>query len=196
VIKDKSIEPMKIILVRHGQPDFDFGVKVPAGDIPQLVSTYNAAPLSASPEPSPALMELTAGCNFVVCSDLVRSTESARRLGAEEIHISDPLFRELDLPHFAVPILRLTPYTWFLLFRVLWLLGLSANGESLKRAQRRAGAAAQRLEGLARRHGTVLFVGHGVLNRLIARELLATRWSGPGSTGTAHWDFDIYTCEG
>lgn len=187
---------MKVILVRHGQPDFDFDVKVPASAIPQLVDTYNSARLAPSSQPSSALLELAARCDLTVCSDLVRSIESAKRMGAEDIHLSDPLFRELELPHFPIPGLRLSPYAWFVFFRMLWLLGLSTNGEGLRRARLRARAAATKLEGLAAGHGTVLFVGHGVLNRLVARELLASRWSGPASTGSAHWDFSVYTRDG
>lgn len=183
----------KVILVRHGKPDFGIAGRISASEVPELIRRYDAARLETASMPPQALVELARTCSYTVCSDLPRSIESAGRLGVESVHLSDSLFREARLPYAMPPLLKLSPYLWFLLFRALWFTGFAANGESLREARTRAAKAADRLQALAAEHGTVLFVGHGLLNSLIARELLAGRWSGPGSPGTGYWDFAVYS---
>jgi broad specificity phosphatase PhoE len=56
----------------------------------------------------------------------------------------------------------------------------------------RATSAARRLVELSRNSAPVLFVGHGLINRLIAQELLLSGWKGPKSPGHHYWDFALY----
>lgn len=183
---------MEVILVRHGKPDFPVSTRIASREIPRLIRAYDEAPLEAASQPPQALVDLVHGCECIVCSDLPRSQASAARLGIAQIHHSDPLFREARLPHTSLPLPKLSPLFWFLLFRALWFAGFSANGEGVREAKARARRAARKLEELAHAHGTVLFVGHGLFNTLIAKELLADRWSGPRSPGTGHWNFAVY----
>lgn len=183
---------MEVILVRHGKPDFPVRKRIASREISRFIRAYDAAPLEASSTPPQALVDIARTCGCVVCSDLSRSQASAARLDISHIHLSDPLFREAGLPHTSLPLPMLSPYLWFTLFRVLWFAGFAANGESLGEAKARARRAAQKLKEMAASHGTVLFVGHGVFNSLIARELLASRWRGPRSPGTGYWDFSVY----
>lgn len=184
---------MKVILVRHGKPDFPIAKRISSREIPGLIRAYDAAPLEAASTPPQALIDLARSCRCAVCSDLPRSRASATRLGITRVHLSDPLFREAGLPHTALPLPKLSPYVWFILFRALWFIGFGANGESLGEAKARARSAALRLKELASEHETVMFVGHGLFNALLARELLADRWRGPRSPGTRHWDFSVYS---
>jgi len=75
---------------------------------------------------------------------------------------------------------------------MLWLLGYSKNSESLKESKSRALQSANILIELADKHGRVLFVGHGVYNRLLANELKSMGWSGPKSPGSKYWSFGVY----
>ena len=63
-----------------------------------------------------------------------------------------------------------------LLLRVLWLFGLSKNGESFTQAKNRARLAADNLISLAETHYEVLLVGHGFINHFIAQELKKCGW--------------------
>lgn len=184
---------MKVILARHGKPHFPVDKRIASSEISRLIRGYDQAPLDADSLPPQALIDLVHRCGCIVCSDLPRSQASAARLGIARIHLCDPLFREAGLPYMSLPLPKLSPYLWFILFRALWFVGFAANGESLGQAKARARRAAHKLEELAVEHGTVLFVGHGLFNYLVARELLASRWSGPRSPGTGHWDFSIYS---
>jgi broad specificity phosphatase PhoE len=107
--------------------------------------------------------------------------------------ISDGLFREAGLPYEPVALMRMPPYAWAALFRVLWVFGFQANGESIQAFRERARSAANRLISLAHEHGSVLLAGHGMMNRYIARELLSAGWNGPGNTKMPNWGFTEYT---
>ena len=45
---------------------------------------------------------------------------------------------------------------------------------------------------MAREHERVLFVGHGVYNRILANELRKSGWLGPKNPGSKHWSFGVY----
>jgi broad specificity phosphatase PhoE len=94
--------------------------------------------------------------------------------------LSDPLFVEAGMP-LAIPgSLAIRPKHWNAFARIAWILGWSQGRESWPAARRRAELAAERLNELAREHGAVLLVGHGMVNLLIQRALRATGWSGGG----------------
>jgi len=183
---------MRIILVRHGEPDFsDYG-KLRASEIHEWVNSYNSTGIKAQSKPPVEVMEITKSCNTVVCSDLPRSIESAYALGVKKIDHVDPLFREVELPHSSFPSPRILSRFWVVLFRVLCVFGYSSNGESLKEAKLRATNGASRLKEIAANNDTVLLVGHGFMNRFIAKELLSSGWQGPASSGKYFWGFGVY----
>jgi broad specificity phosphatase PhoE len=64
---------------------------------------------------------------------------------------------------------RFSPFTWAFFLRIAWLCGFSGGVESA-RAKVRANTAAQRLQLIAN-EGPVLLLGHGFMNRLIAKQL-------------------------
>ena len=88
--------------------------------------------------------------------------------------------------------LKLPPNYWAVIFRILWLLGYSKHSESYKEATLRASAAAAKLIELARQHGQMLFVGHGIFNRLVAKALRKQGWVGPKSPGYGYWSVAVY----
>jgi hypothetical protein len=80
-----------------------------------------------------------------------------------------------------MPILRLSPTLWAAFFRVMWLLGISRNAEPLEVAKHRAFQAARILVAYAKEsNGPVLLMGHGVMNRLIAKN--SYRWAGKSAS--------------
>lgn len=88
--------------------------------------------------------------------------------------------------------IKLSPKIWALAFRILWLLGYSRNSESFKEAKSRASEAVDKLTEIAREYESVLFVGHGVFNRILSNELRRHGWLGPKNPGSNHWAFCVY----
>ncbi|WP_446012018.1 histidine phosphatase family protein [Candidatus Electrothrix sp.] len=181
---------MRITLVRHGQPDFNWQKKVRGSDFRKIERAYDAADIIDTPPESSR--RLVYSHRVIVSSTLPRSIQSAHALGVRTIHLSSPLFREIKLPYFDRITIRLPLRLWVPILRTLWLLGYSNHTESLPTARARTQAAANQLITLAREHKSVLLVGHGTLNHYIAKELLAANWTGPRSPGRKYWAFGTY----
>lgn len=187
---------MKIILLRHGQPEFDLFSEsktryVPA-DLREVVKRYTESPINSDVMPPTETIQMAQSCNAVICSDLIRSIDSARLLGHPEVHLVDPVFRESDPPHAEWRFPRLSLYSWLVIFRLLWLFGYSKNSESLKAARQRASAASIILSAMAEEHDSVLLAGHGFMNRFIAGHLRANGWRGPRDPGKNYWEYGVY----
>lgn len=181
---------MQITILRHGKPDFEWERNVRGSDFRSLESAYDSAGIvGIPPEESRNLIKQH---EIVVCSDLPRSIQSAQALGANTVHFSSPVFREMNLPYFDRAPITLPLKLWVVIFRFLWFLGFSKNTESFLKARDRAKTAANTLVELATKHESVLFVGHGFLNHYVAKELLAVNWVGPRSPGKKYWEFGIY----
>ena len=82
------------------------------------------------------------------------------------------------------------PRHWNALGRIAWMLGWSRGRESWPAARHRSKLAAARLAELAHDHGSVLLVGHGLLNILIQCALRATGWTG-GGWRSDYWSYVI-----
>lgn len=78
------------------------------------------------------------------------------------------------------------------MFRLLCFFGYSSNGESLREAKLQASKGVNRLEEIAANSGSVLLIGHGFINRLIAKALLSKGWQGPVNPGKQFWEFGVY----
>lgn len=121
-------------------------------------------------------------------STLRRSVESAALLAPGRAVLTDPLFVEAGMPMANSDRQAIRPRHWNALGRIAWMLGWSKGRESWPAARHRAKLAAARLAELARDHGSVLLVGHGLLNILIQRALRATEWSG-GGWRSDYWSY-------
>ena len=183
---------MKIVIMRHGKPDVPRFEKLKACELYTWIESYNAAGILQKQRPPVRTIEMVARCKAVVCSDFPRSTQSAAALNVKVLY-SESLFREISLPYAKWNSLRFSPYVWAVFFRILWSFGYSSNGESFRSFQLRARTGAQKLKQIAREHGSVLFVGHGLINHFIAKELLSSGWQGPTSPGRKYWAFGVYT---
>ncbi len=184
---------MEIILLRHGKPDIPSLNKLSASAFCEWVRDYNASGLSMSSKPTHGAESCASDCNAIVCSNLPRSIESGNALNTEKVVLSDSIFNEAGMPSANWRRLKLSPKVWAVFFRILWLLGYSLNSESFKEAKTRAVEAVKILTELANEHGKVVFVGHGVYNRILANELRKNGWVGLKNPGSKHWSYGVYT---
>jgi len=185
--KDK----MKIIILRHGKPIIPSLRKLSASEFSEWVNEYNVAGLSPTSKPTELAKKCAHECNAIVCSELPRSIESAKVFN-KSIILSDSIFNEAGLPGANWQVMKLPPKTWLVAFRVLWLLGYSRSSESFKEAKSRATEAVEKLTEIALEYESVLFVGHGVFNRILSNELRRHDWIGPKNPGSNHWAFGVY----
>lgn len=183
---------MRIILMRHGKPNVSYFSSISAKDFKTWIYDYDHVSLCENSYPSSEIISLSNNSRFIVCSNLKRSTESAKKLGVEEVHRSEPIFREMQIPYMSVPIIKLPAKIWSNIFRALWFCGFSKNTESLSKANSRAEHAAIELEKIAEKNGSVLFVGHRFLNMFIARHLISKGWTGPKNPSPAFWSYGVF----
>ncbi|GKT12065.1 MAG: hypothetical protein ISEC1_P1039 [Thiomicrorhabdus sp.] len=186
---------MRIVLLRHGKPHLTSPKRIKARNMQHWIDNYNTAELDTSASPSTELIELATQCQQIVCSNQSRSLDSAKVLNLNTVHESDPLFREFGMPYRKIPFVKLTPTLWAIIFRLSWLMGFSLNSESFEEAKIRAENAANRLIKMAEDHNDILLIGHGLLNKFIAKQLLSEGWSCSKMLGRKHWEYGIFEKE-
>lgn len=164
---------MEITLVRHGKPNIKKSGSVNAAGMQEWVSAYDASHISGSP--ASLAKAACQNSNFIVSSPLPRAISSLETLGVKPDLILNDL-SEAQLPVFNVPTIKLSPALWLILFRLLWLAGASANSESYSDTKQRAKKVADRLTALADEHDRVFSMGHGIMNKLISKELERAGW--------------------
>ena len=81
---------MEIILLRHGKPELNLKGRLNASQIKQLVVVYNQSGIQDSP--SETLIK-SFNEHYVVCSDLERFIQSAKKFEFKQIHLSDALYK-------------------------------------------------------------------------------------------------------
>ncbi|MEP5154204.1 histidine phosphatase family protein [Planktotalea sp.] len=187
---------MQIIIMRHGQPELDLDdlkkIRMSARAVGDIVARYEQADLAADSEPSEAALELAQTCSRGFCSELPRAIGSIEKLGLSEKTTIDPDFTESALPFLTWARPNLTFFTWCILFRITWLFGFSQNGEHIRGAKTRAKRCAERLIADTKEDETTLLLGHGIMNRLIARELKRNGWRKIASSGENYWAISTY----
>ena len=183
---------MEIVLIRHGKPNIETSGKVSAAAFGAWVSDYDKAGIDEKHKPTGSAIERASSCVFTVCSNLPRSVESAVLLKVEKPELISFEFRECGIPFGNWKYPKLSKKVWALLFRLFQLAGYSSNAESYKEIKERSKKCATQLADLAENHGSVLFVGHGVLNWLLHRHLLKMGWTGPKKSAKGHWEFSEY----
>jgi broad specificity phosphatase PhoE len=183
---------VQIALVRHGRPLVDAPRRIGATGLSTWIEAYDRAGIDPRLPPPPRARTLARVSDRILSSDLPRSRDSARLLAEGRPVESLRLFREAGLPALPVSGLDLPPQLWALVARVGWLLGWSRSTESAALARERAAAAAEHLCAVAERHGSVLLLGHGIINTLIARQLRAAGWRGPALPLGTYWTSAVY----
>ncbi|MEA1989853.1 MAG: histidine phosphatase family protein [Pseudomonadota bacterium] len=183
---------MEIGILRHGKPDYVNEASMSANGFKDWIKNYNDSGLSATSFPSESILAYAKGYKVILSSTLPRSIDSAKALDARKLVLVESIFVEAGLPSSDWTFLKLSPKTWSAIFRILWLFGYSQNSESLKEAKERAKKSADYIIQLASEHQKVLFVGHGIFNRLIVKELIKRGWSGPKTLGLNYWSHGSY----
>lgn len=190
---------MQITILRHGTPDLSGWDRIRASRMPEWIEAYNSA--GVKNEVSGSCQEMLAELThkFIVCSRLARSIHSAKVIGCQSPHLIDKVFCEAELPSIQVPIISLTPHVWSMIFRGFWFSGVSPEAESAVAFKLRVSLAAEKLIQLAKSHDSVLLIGHGIINRYLAKELMSKGWAGeaaPGGNkywGYRYWEYATYT---
>lgn len=182
----------EIVLARHGIPACDFATPIPGNGLAQWLAGERDAGLDPTQRPSAELERLIRDAGCVVASPLRRSIESVRLLAPSVVPLIDDHFREPPLPAAIGSRLRLSPRLWTALARSAWFCGWSAGVESFPAARARAVEGVRILVGHAVSNGSVILLGHALMNILIARKLRAVGWEGPRVPPPRHWGFAVY----
>lgn len=185
---------MEISLIRHGKSQLMENDKITLAEFKKWIEKYDCNGVFEESTYPEMTIEKVATAKFVVTSDLERSIISASLLNPKIKIISDPLFRETELPA-HLPLLftiKLKPNNWAVILRLLWLSGYSYKSESLLQAKLKAKKASHRLVGYANEHNSIVLVGHGFFNMLIAKELRKLGWKGRRKAGAKHWSCNTY----
>lgn len=185
---------MEIVIARHGRPLPDDRTQPARRGFRGWVTGSEQAPLDPTLPPPADLIALAQSTGIIVTSTLRRSLESAALLAPNRPVVTDALFAEAGMPLETEDGSVIRPRHWNVLGRVAWVLGWSRGRETFPAASRRAKQAATRLGQLAREHGSVLLVGHGLLNLLVQRALRKAGWSG-GGWRADYWSYAVLRSE-
>ena len=187
---------MEISLVRHGESRLLENHKITFAEFNKWVEKYNVTGVFEQSTYPELTIEKVETANFVVTSDLERSIVTANLLNPNVKILSDSVFREAELPAnlTIIPKVKLKPTSWAVLLRLLWLSGYSNKCESLSQAKLRAKKATQQLISYANDHNSIVLVGHGYFNILIAKELKRMGWKGKSKANTKHWKCSTFSC--
>lgn len=185
----------RIALVRHGRPVVASS-RLGSHQLDRWMDAYNRAGIDPALPPPVRVRKLAVTSGTTISSDLPRAVESLRTLDPEREAPAERIFREAGLPRLPPSLVRLDPQLWAAVARVGWFLGWAGDTESMSRARRRARAAGEKLEALAETHGSVLLLGHGIFNALIAWELRTAGWEGPWWPSGDYWSSAVYRKRG
>lgn len=181
--------------MRHGKPILDLdNIKtqwMSANRVGEIVREYEMSGLDLSFLPQADSIQIANGCALSMSSDLPRAIQSSELLGLGKSNNVDRCFRESALPYLELSQPQLTFFTWAILFRLAWLCGFSKNGESFKDAKSRAIVGADLIESSVEENGSVLHIGHGIMNRLIIKELRRRKWKAVSHTGEEYWSYTV-----
>lgn len=180
---------MTITLMRHGKPVLANTGWITPSEMECWIDLYNRSEVTTDGAPISSLQFVnTSTC--IVASTARRALSSVQALGLT-VSVTDSVFCEAQLPYPLWRFPRLPPFVWAAFFRLLWFFGYSRGFESIQAAKARAKTAAEKLILLAEK-GPVLLVGHGIMNRLIAKELVVLGWVAPARHASQYWCANIY----
>lgn len=182
---------MQIVLIRHGKPKIEHLKAISANEFGLWVQEYDLADIDMEYLPSNETLDIAQKCSKIICSDLPRSIISARLLQREP-DIIDIRFREAKMPSAKWTYPIFSTKTWMLFFRVFQLLGYSANAETIFEIKSRAEGCTETLVKYAKEHGSVLFVGHGIINWFIERRLKSMSWYVDKRSNRDYWGYRVY----
>ncbi len=181
----------KIILLRHGELEIANYKCISANQFGKWIVKYNNADIKSEFSSKDEIKDLLNSTNILICSNLKRSVQSLEVFDRIPFEIND-IFNEAQLPFSNWKLLKLNPKIWLLIFRLLWLFGYSQNSESFKETKQRAKKATKRLIKLSQENKTVLLVGHGIMNKLIQKELVSLKWIESKKLQNKNWCYGVF----
>jgi broad specificity phosphatase PhoE len=183
---------MEIYIIRHGKSDYINNDRISGMEFKKWIEDYDAIGVVVEKNHSVELLSSIESSNIIITSDLKRSTDSAAQLKTNAKIITNPVFREAELP--SLPLyLRLSPNIWLVILRIMWFLGYSNCCESYKDSKKRARKASDLLIEYAERELKVALIGHGIFNMLIAKELKKQGWFNNRKIDSSHWGINFFT---
>ena len=183
---------MKIILIRHAEVDIDKNSFTYAFELKKWVNIYDNAEIKKHFVSKSEIADIFNSSNKIFCSTLKRSYESVALYGKTP-HEQNELFNEAGLPYANWRWIKLPLALWAIVFRVMWLFGYQNNGESLQKAKIRAKKGASKLQASCEKGSIVTLLGHGLMNRLIGKELVKQGWKIQGKMGSSNWNYGVFT---
>ncbi|WP_277346712.1 histidine phosphatase family protein [Janthinobacterium lividum] len=175
--------------MRHGEPQLAKGRWIAPMQMGKWIDLYNQSLIKEGGIPAECPVAALAA-STIVASTAPRACSTARALGDLPFK-QEAIFTEAELPFALWKAPCLPPQAWAAIFRILWLCGYARGSDSLTLTRQRARAAAERLVALAAK-GPVLLVGHGIMNRLIGKELQALGWLARNRQGSRYWSMGVY----
>ncbi len=182
---------MKIILIRHAEVNINTNSFAYAFELKKWLDIYNHAEIKKDFVSKSEISNIFNRSDKILCSGLKRSYDSVA-LYAKTPHQQNELFNEAGLPYANWRWVKLPLALWAIVFRVMWLFGYKKNGESLQEAKSRAKKATDKLINFCEEELTVTLLGHGLMNRLIGKELIRRGWNNQGKMGSANWDYGVF----
>jgi broad specificity phosphatase PhoE len=189
---NESGKPIRIVLIRHGQPAIDPAPRTGHHGFRDYIDAYEASGLDPASAPPGELQDLIRELSEVFTSGRKRADESAKMLAPGAELIADPLFAEAPLASPRIPLLRMKVTKWAVVSRIFWYAGFSPRIENYRRARRRAREAATILIAKARKDGATALVAHGYFNYLIGGVLRARGFTQTGSHRARYWNAVVY----
>jgi broad specificity phosphatase PhoE len=165
---------MKIVIVRHAKVLIK-NKKIYANELKKEIEEYDRTPIDTNIKNYHELVEVANSCNYFVSSGFSRSVNSLALLGKEADYI-DKIFSEVESPYTDKKIIKLSLFTWGFWFKLAWYMGFSGGAKSYQESKIEAFKASKILINLAKEHGSVMLMGHGLKNRLIATALRQQGW--------------------
>ncbi len=185
---------MKIILVRHGPPKFDNTKYIESAGLQEALAEYAESVVTEEPRHEIPALRAGSESQIAVCSELVRSRSSAALLGFGGVTAS-PLLNESLLPYPDVLPFRMPWRIVLVFFRIAWLLGYKQNARGIRKDRHQARQAGGWLIDLAQTHGEVVVFGHGIMNRLIVKQLTNDGWNNEITFGRGYWSYCVVSHE-
>lgn len=181
---------MKIVIVRHAKVLFN-KQKIYPNEMGKWLNQYNIDEISEEIPGDKSFRIVMDKSEIFLCSSMPRSLASLELYGKTSNHI-DKVFDEVSLPYpNKRGFFKLSPPLWRIVFRIAWLFGYSQNSESIKDAKLRAKKATTLLIESSK-NGNVTLLGHGIMNRLIVKELEREKWKTLKKFNSNNWGYGVF----
>jgi len=181
----------KIILLRHGEVKIEDYKNISANQFGKWIIKYNNSDIKSEFSSKNEIEDILNKTDILICSNLKRSIQSIVMFNKIPFETND-IFNEAELPFSNWNLLKLNPKVWLIFFRILWFFGYSQNCESYKKTKQRAIKATKRLIELSKQNETIILIGHGIINKLIQKELILQKWIETKKAKSNNWDYGIF----